>query len=189
MHPQPLTLPQAVGGLAPGGSVEPLKLRIRSVRIQARCYGFLSVYHPIRAHVLLRRDSRFNFKCAILLCATLMGWHVLYSNCKTWFSLMPQGRDVMSPLPSAHHPLPFVDTTSPPPSRLIQAHGMKSPARRPPAWHPLISPTLCALIQSPPHQHRFPSHYKHRLLSQLPHVPKGPPSKPAPSHGGVNGSS
>jgi hypothetical protein len=59
----------------PGSSllVEPLKLRIRSVRIQARCYSFLAVYHPLRTHVLLRRDSRFSFKCAILLCAMFLG--------------------------------------------------------------------------------------------------------------------
>ena len=62
-------------------------------------------------------------------------WVDIYfnSNRKTWVSLTPQGRDMMSPLLSAHHPLPFVDTTSLPPSRLVQAHGMKSPACRPPS--------------------------------------------------------
>jgi hypothetical protein len=47
---------------------------------------------------------------------------------------MPWERDMMSPLPSAHHPLPFVDTMSPPPSRLVQACGMKSPACHPPSF-------------------------------------------------------
>ena len=42
-----------------------------------------------------------------------------------------------SPLPLAHDaahyhitPSPYIDTTSFPPSRLAQVHGMKSPARR-----------------------------------------------------------
>jgi ubiquilin len=56
-----------VGGPAPGG---------------ARCYSFLAVYPPLsflavypplRTHVLLRSGSRFNSKCAISLCATLLG--------------------------------------------------------------------------------------------------------------------
>ena len=64
----------------------------------------------------------------------------------------------MSPLLSAHHPLPFVDTTSLPPSRLVQAHGMKSPACRPPSAD---NSYLCTLLRSPPHQHRFPSHHKY----------------------------
>jgi hypothetical protein len=69
---------------------------------------------------------------------------------------------MMSPLPSVHHPTPFVDTTSLPPLRLVQTHGMKSPARRPPSAdksylvYPSPVPTVPAPIpislQTPPAQ-------------------------------------
>ena len=88
--------------------MEPLKLRIRSVWIQTRCYSFLAVYHPLRTHVLPRRDFRFNFEYAISLCVVVDTY--FYSNCKTCFTnALGTRHDVAAPFstpgyaPSAHH--------------------------------------------------------------------------------------
>jgi hypothetical protein len=105
----------------------------------------------------------------VQLCCVRCFWVDIYfnSNRKTWVSLTPQGRDMMSPLLSAHHPLPFVDTTSLPPSRLVQAHGMKSPACRPPSADNsyLVYPSPVPAAPAP-----IPISPQIPLLSRFPHV-------------------
>ena len=79
--------------------------KVLSARIQARCCNswarevlvsvvelrHSAVHLPPRRHALLRSGSRFNFKCAVLLCAAIRLTCPPYpSNCKIWASPMPR---------------------------------------------------------------------------------------------------